>query len=212
MDQLVQGYLSITISTKIIDLHLPLQCSSGLDEKMLIPLLDYLLKYHYTEIGKKIESEGKPKVEGYIELYKEIVRRTARLVAQWQCYGFCHGVLNTDNMSILGVTIDFGPFGWMDNMNKDHICNQSDKHGRYSYANQPSICKWNLEKLAQAIGTIVPFKTLADYLEENYDELYEEQYYGLMREKVSYYNCYACMKFPIHLFCPAWIVRARKQR
>ena len=61
--------------------------------------------------------------------------RTAKLVALWQSYGFCHGVLNTDNMSILGLTIDYGPFGFMEYFDKNYICNHSDNEGRYSYTN-----------------------------------------------------------------------------
>ena len=71
----------------------------------------------------------------YEKVFEEIVRRTARLVSDWQCCGFVHGVLNTDNMSILGLTIDYGPFGFMEYFNKKHICNHSDSDGRYSYQN-----------------------------------------------------------------------------
>lgn len=67
--------------------------------------------------------------------FEELTRRTAHTVALWQCNGFCHGVLNTDNLSIIGVTIDYGPFGFMENFNPDFICNHSDKDGRYTYAN-----------------------------------------------------------------------------
>ena len=108
--------------------------SYGLDEKMIIPLLNYLIKNHFPEIQKQNDN-GSPIEECYVELYKEVVRRTAKLVALWQCYGFCHGVLNTDNMSILGLTIDYGPFGWVEHFNKNHTCNHSDSNGRYSYEN-----------------------------------------------------------------------------
>ena len=78
-------------------------------------------------------------------------RRTARLVAQWQGVGFCHGVLNTDNMSILGITIDYGPFGFMDAFDAGYICNHSDVQGRYAYNMQPQIAHWNLYALGQAL-------------------------------------------------------------
>ena len=97
-------------------------------------------------------------------------------------------VLNTDNMSILGLTIDFGPYGWMDYFDKGYICNHSDEHGRYSYENQPEICKWNLKKLAEAIAPVVDEKTTQGYLEENYHRLYKETFYGLMRRKVLIFN------------------------
>ncbi len=81
----------------------------------------------------------------------EVARRTARLMAQWQAVGFCHGVMNTDNLSILGLTIDYGPFGFLDGFDPAHICNHSDHQGRYAYARQPGIAWWNLHALAQAV-------------------------------------------------------------
>jgi len=80
-----------------------------------------------------------------------VARRTARLIAQWQAVGFCHGVMNTDNLSILGLTIDYGPFGFLDGFDPMHICNHSDHQGRYAYARQPGIAWWNLNALAQAL-------------------------------------------------------------
>lgn len=67
-------------------------------------------------------------------MFEEIVQRTAKMVALWQCVGFCHGVLNTDNLSVLGLTIDYGPYGFLEHYDPKHICNHSDKEGRYSYA------------------------------------------------------------------------------
>ncbi len=84
-------------------------------------------------------------------LLEAVTRRTARLVAAWQAVGFCHGVMNTDNMSMLGLTIDYGPFGFMDAFDPGHICNHSDHQGRYAYARQPNIALWNLHALAQAL-------------------------------------------------------------
>jgi uncharacterized protein YdiU (UPF0061 family) len=87
----------------------------------------------------------------YMALLAEATRRTADLMADWQAVGFCHGVMNTDNMSILGLTIDYGPFGFMDGFNAHHICNHSDTQGRYSYSRQPQVGYWNLFCLAQAL-------------------------------------------------------------
>ena len=83
---------------------------------------------------------------------QEVARRTARLMAQWQAVGFCHGVMNTDNMSILGLTIDYGPFGFLDGFDPAHICNHSDHQGRYAYARQPNIAWWNLHALVSALA------------------------------------------------------------
>ncbi|HEY6510629.1 MAG TPA: YdiU family protein [Burkholderiaceae bacterium] len=82
---------------------------------------------------------------------EEVARRTARLMAQWQAVGFCHGVMNTDNLSILGLTIDYGPFGFLDGFDPMHICNHSDHQGRYAYARQPGVAWWNLHALARAL-------------------------------------------------------------
>jgi serine/tyrosine/threonine adenylyltransferase len=87
----------------------------------------------------------------YLALLDEAIRTTADLLVEWQGVGFCHGVMNTDNMSILGLTIDYGPFGFMDAFNAHHICNHSDTQGRYSYSRQPQVAYWNLFCLAQAL-------------------------------------------------------------
>jgi serine/tyrosine/threonine adenylyltransferase len=97
-----------------------------------------------------------PGVSGPIALLEEVARRTARLMAQWQLVGFCHGVMNTDNMSLLGLTIDYGPFGFLDAFDPMHVCNHSDDQGRYAYARQPGVAFWNLHALAQALLPLVP--------------------------------------------------------
>ncbi|MEO8299111.1 MAG: protein adenylyltransferase SelO family protein, partial [Burkholderiales bacterium] len=80
-----------------------------------------------------------------------VAGRTAELLADWQAVGFCHGVMNTDNMSILGLTIDYGPFGFLDGFEPGHVCNHSDHEGRYAFARQPQVAHWNLRALAQAL-------------------------------------------------------------
>lgn len=106
-------------------------------------LADYVIERHYPA--------ARESAQPYLALLECVARRTARLVAQWQGVGFCHGVLNTDNMSILGLTIDYGPYGFIDAFDVDHICNHSDEHGRYSYSMQPQIGHWNLYALGQAL-------------------------------------------------------------
>lgn len=90
-----------------------------------------------------------------LALLGAVVERTAELVAQWQAVGFCHGVMNTDNMSILGLTIDYGPFGFVDGFNAGHICNHSDTQGRYAYRMQPQIAHWNCFCLAQSLLPLI---------------------------------------------------------
>lgn len=106
-------------------------------------LADFVIDHYYAEL--------RAAPQPYLALLEQVARRTARLVAQWQGVGFCHGVLNTDNMSILGLTLDYGPYGFMDAFDANHVCNHSDAHGRYAYAMQPDIGHWNLYALAQAL-------------------------------------------------------------
>src|SRR5262249_26735238 len=80
------------------------------------------------------------------DMLREVVKRTAHLMANWQNVGFCHGVMNTDNMSVLGLTIDYGPYGFLEDTILNYICNHSDHQGRYAYNEQPSIGMWNLER------------------------------------------------------------------
>jgi uncharacterized protein YdiU (UPF0061 family) len=91
----------------------------------------------------------------YLALLASVTERTAELIAQWQSFGFCHGVMNTDNMSILGLTIDYGPFGFLDGFDPRHICNHSDNQGRYSYQQQPQAAYWNLFCLGRALLPLI---------------------------------------------------------
>jgi uncharacterized protein YdiU (UPF0061 family) len=88
-------------------------------------------------------------------LLQSVAERTASLLAQWQAVGFCHGVMNTDNMSMLGLTLDYGPFGFMDAFDPGHICNHTDQQGRYAYARQPQVAFWNLHALAQGLLPLI---------------------------------------------------------
>ena len=113
-------------------------------------LADYVIDTFYAEL----RAAANP----YKELLAEVTRRTARMIAGWQSVGFMHSVMNTDNMSILGLTIDYGPFGFMEAFDVNHICNHTDQGGRYSYANQVAIGHWNCYALGNAllplIGTV----------------------------------------------------------
>ena len=90
-----------------------------------------------------------------LALLEAVSQRTATLMAGWQSVGFCHGVMNTDNLSILGLTIDYGPFGFLDAFDPGHVCNHSDNQGRYAFSRQPSVAFWNLHALAQALQPLV---------------------------------------------------------
>ncbi|KAG9490110.1 hypothetical protein GDO78_005805 [Eleutherodactylus coqui] len=147
-----------------------------------IQMLDYVISTFYPGIE---ETYAESKAERNAAFFREITRRTAGLVAEWQCVGFCHGVLNTDNMSIVGVTIDYGPFGFLDRYDPEHICNGSDNMGRYTYRKQPEICKWNLEKLAEALVPELPLDVSQKILEEEYDVEFQRHYLQKMRKKLG---------------------------
>ncbi|WP_412705814.1 hypothetical protein Aerorivi_00181 [Aeromonas rivipollensis] len=144
---------------------------SGQGEK--IPaLIDYALRHHF------------PELESGAELFAEVVRRTARLIAKWQAAGFCHGVMNTDNMSLLGLTLDYGPYGFIDAYVPDFVCNHSDPGGRYALDQQPAVGYWNLQKLAQALAGHVDGDALAAALAQ-YEHQLMLHYSELMREKLG---------------------------
>uniref|UniRef100_A0A4W5L5W8 Selenoprotein O n=1 Tax=Hucho hucho TaxID=62062 RepID=A0A4W5L5W8_9TELE len=143
-------------------------------------MMDYVIENFYPEIQQNHTN----RVERNVAFFREVMLRTARLVAQWQCVGFCHGVLNTDNMSILGLTIDYGPYGFMDRFDPDYICNASDNSGRYSYQAQPAICRWNLARLAEALDPELPPGQAEAVLDE-YLPLYNTFYLGNMRKKLG---------------------------
>lgn len=108
----------------------------------------------------------------YAALLEQVSERTAAMVAQWQAVGFCHGVMNTDNMSILGLTIDYGPFQFLDAFNPAHICNHSDSQGRYAYNRQPNIAYWNLFCLGQALLPLIEEQELAIAALESYKRVF----------------------------------------
>jgi len=148
-------------------------------------LADSLIRDHYPEA---LGSE-----DPYLELFKSICARNAKLVAQWQAVGFCHGVLNSDNISVLGLTIDYGPFGFLDQFQIDHICNHSDQGGRYAYHRQPQIMHWNMACLASAM---IPLVELRYYEKETQDKLrkaleefpviYAQAWQTLFRKKLGF--------------------------
>ncbi|HEX6319432.1 MAG TPA: YdiU family protein [Burkholderiales bacterium] len=114
-----------------------------LEEEVLRQLADYVIRHHFPGYA-------------YASWYREICRRTALLMVDWMRLGFVHGVMNTDNMSILGLTIDYGPYGWLEGYDPQWTPNTTDAHGRrYAYGNQPHIAQWNLARLAEALLPLV---------------------------------------------------------
>jgi serine/tyrosine/threonine adenylyltransferase len=115
------------------------------EEDLLRRLADYAIRMHFPELGA-------PSPETYARWFEEVCRRTAVMVVAWMRVGFVHGVMNTDNMSILGLTLDYGPYGWLEGYDLQWTPNTTDAEGRrYCYGNQPGIAQWNLVRLANAI-------------------------------------------------------------
>jgi len=117
------------------------------ENEQLKRLADYVIERYYPECQEVTNP--------YAALLAAVSSRTALMAAAWQAVGFCHGVMNTDNMSILGLTIDYGPFQFLDGFNPAHICNHSDEQGRYAYNRQPNIAYWNLFCLGQALMPLI---------------------------------------------------------
>ena len=133
--------------------------------------------------GEKIDTINTSIV--YQEFFKEVISKTAELVALWQSVGFTHGVLNTDNMSIMGLTIDYGPFGFLEYYDNNYIPNGSDNSGRYSYEKQPEICKWNLIKLSEVLTPLLEFNISAELIKE-YDNIYQQKYDHILFQKFGF--------------------------
>ena len=142
-------------------------------------LADYVIGHFFTEVDAEPGSE-----ESHFRFFREVVVRTARMIAQWQAVGFAHGVMNTDNMSILGITFDYGPFGFVEAYDPDFICNHSDDSGRYAFSNQPPIAYWNLCALAQALTPLLSIERCKEALAE-YEPEYLTTYEQLIHAKMG---------------------------
>ncbi|EIF50728.1 YdiU family protein [Sulfurovum sp. AR] len=139
-------------------------------------LADYAIAESYPHL---VEVPDK-----YLQFFTEVVSRTARLMAEWQAVGFNHGVMNTDNMSIAGLTIDYGPYAFLDDYDSQYICNHTDQGGRYSFGNQPNIGAWNLQALMHALAPMVNSDKMEKALDD-YARVYTERYLELMGKKIG---------------------------
>ena len=140
-------------------------------------LADFVIDRHYPDL--------RDHTNPYQALLAEVTRRTAHLMAQWQAVGFMHGVMNTDNMSILGLTIDYGPFGFMEAFDARHICNHSDQQGRYAYQMQPAIGQWNCFALGQALLPLIGEVDDVQAALEVYKPAYEDRLNALLHAKLG---------------------------
>ncbi|MBI5278087.1 MAG: YdiU family protein [Burkholderiales bacterium] len=144
-------------------------------------LADYVIDRFYPQCRTTPRFNG----NAYAALLEQVSERTAALVAQWQAVGFCHGVMNTDNMSILGLTIDYGPFQFLDAFDPGHICNHSDDRGRYAYNRQPNVAYWNLFCLGQALLPLIDDQELALAALESYKAAFPRELEARMLAKLG---------------------------
>ena len=120
----------------------------------------------------------------YEEFFRSVVKQTAVMIAQWQACGFNHGVMNTDNMSILGETFDYGPYGFMEDYLPTYVCNHSDHQGRYAFKNQPYIGLWNCSALGHALSSLISEEAQGEIL-QTYEEIFQNTLAKLFREKLG---------------------------
>ncbi|KNC98861.1 uncharacterized protein SPPG_05830 [Spizellomyces punctatus DAOM BR117] len=149
-------------------------------------LADWVIAHHFPHLAAHPTK--------YSAWLTEVTHRTAKTIAKWQSVGFCHGVLNTDNMSILGLTLDYGPFQFMDAYDPQYVCNHSDHTGRYAFDAQPGVGLWNVAKLASAVSPLVVDEEngdksrAEDKLKEvlqSYAGKFHEEYMSLMTKKLG---------------------------
>lgn len=142
-------------------------------------LADYAIEHHWPHFQHEADKYGL--------WFADVITRTAQLIAQWQTIGFAHGVMNTDNMSVLGLTLDYGPYGFMDDYQPGFICNHSDYQGRYAFDNQPAVGLWNLQRLGQCLSVLMSADKLNDLL-DGYQSALLTAYGHRMRSKLGFFT------------------------
>ena len=146
---------------------------------LLKQFTDYTLRTDFPHLGT-------PSIETYCAWFEEVCQRTATMVLHWQRVGFVHGVMNTDNMSILGLTIDYGPYGWLENYDPGWTPNTTDaSERRYRFGNQAQIAYWNLGQLANAIYPLIELKEPLQAALNGYTESFEQGWQAMMAEKMG---------------------------
>lgn len=149
------------------------------DQDTLKTLVDYTIKHFYPHIVKRDK-------EAYLQFFQEVTDQTLDMVIHWQRVGFVHGVMNTDNMSILGLTIDYGPYGWLEGYDPDWTPNTTDAQGkRYRFGNQPNMALWNLMQLANALYALIEDVPALEAILKNFQQKYPLKYFTMMGEKIG---------------------------
>ena len=142
-------------------------------------LADYVINQHFPDLGT-------PSPIVYARWFEEICRRTATLIAHWMRVGFVHGVMNTDNMSILGLTIDYGPYGWLEGFDLEWTPNTTDAQGRrYCFGKQPEIARWNLTRLATALSPLISDRSLLEQGLAVFNDTFHTTWRGMLADKLG---------------------------
>jgi len=163
--------------------------TSRRDFDLLKQLLDYTIRTdfpHLIESSEMNPMESELSEQVYLQWFEEVCQKTAILMVHWMRVGFVHGVMNTDNMSVLGLTIDYGPYGWLEGYDPGWTPNTTDAEGRrYCFGNQPKIGVWNLAKLAEAIHPLIHKTEPLQQALSNYADVYEKSWWKMMSEKLG---------------------------
>lgn len=153
--------------------------ASRQDTETLKTLVDYTINTHFTHLGK-------PSKQAYVQFFNDVAMRSLDMVIHWQRVGFVHGVMNTDNLSILGLTIDYGPYGWLEGYEPGWTPNTTDRQNkRYQFGTQPDIVLWNLYQLANALYPLIEEAEGLEAVLANYAEQKDIQYLQMMRSKIG---------------------------
>ena len=149
------------------------------DFKTLKTLADYTIKNHFPNLGE-------PSKDTYLQFFESVCNQTRKMIIDWQRVGFVHGVMNTDNMSILGLTIDYGPYGWLEDYNPNWTPNTTDnQHKRYRFGNQFKVSLWNLTQLANALFPLIEDVEALTVILKKYRILYAEDYQTMLLSKLG---------------------------
>ncbi len=154
--------------------------ASGEHDKLKV-LADYVIEESFPYL----KGSAKEHNSVYLKMYAEIVKNTATTLAKWQSVGFNHGVMNTDNMSIDGRTIDYGPFSFLDSYDPSYVCNETDKQGIYSFSNQAGSARWNLDMLAKILSPIIEHELAEEVLDDLFWSTYTNVYSQIVYEKMG---------------------------
>jgi len=156
--------------------------SARQDIKTLKNITDYTIRHFFPHIVAGTKST-------YIQFFREVAESTLDMIIHWQRVGFVHGVMNTDNMSILGLTIDYGPYGWLEGYDEGWTPNTTDRqHKRYRYGNQINIGLWNLYKLANALFPLIEEAAPLEEILKEYELNYQEKYLSMMKSKIGLFE------------------------